>query len=364
MLRKIKLTCSVLAMAAVALCIIFWAESRKDLEKTEGPVRIHYIGLHGSTDAILVEDNGHFALVDSGEDWDYPQGNHLEYPYRSGVIINQGFEEQVIYYMKSVGVTEENLDFYIGTHAHSDHIGSADEVIRTFHPKVIYLKRYSDGNVTSRDNWWDNLYVYRMLLMEAKKEGIPVVQDLTEGMELTLGSHTRLRLYNTKVESAVKDENANSLVILGKMWNNTVLLTGDMEPKTARNLLKEGVVGRVDILKLPHHGYLSNNPADILEKFSPKTAVVTGSLSNLDEETLELFQEMGTDLRTVHLSHAALVNEFSAEGYATSAGRVQSGWFQWEGSRYFMDENGQPFTGEVWIKGEKYIFDKRGRMQK
>lgn len=364
MLRKIKIFCGVLVMAAAALCIIFWAENRSNQKDKEGPVRIHFIGLHASTDAILLEDNGHFALVDSGEDWDYPQGNHLEYPYRSGVIINQGFEQQVIYYMKSVGVTEDNLDFYIGTHSHSDHIGTADEIIRTFRPKIIYLKRYSDGNVTSRDNWWDNLYVYRMLLAQAEKEEVPVEQNLPEGMELTLGKHTRLQLYNTRVISGVKDENANSLVILGKLWNNTVLLTGDMEPKTARTLLKKKFIGQVDILKLPHHGYLSNNPADILKKFSPKTAVVTGPLSNLDEETSELFRKMQTDLRTVHLSGAALVCEFFAQGYTASASQVQEGWFDWENNRYFVDKDGQPYTGEVWIQGEKYIFDERGRLQK
>ncbi len=360
MVQKIRLAVGVIGVLAVVLLISFWPEKKKE----EGAVRIHYIGLLGSTDAILLEDNGHFALVDSGEDWDYPQGNHLLYPYRTGVIMNQGFEQQVIYYLKSVGVNSSNLDFYIGTHSHSDHIGSGDEIIRTFHPKTVYLKFYSDGNVTSRTNWWDNLYVYHTLLAAAADNDVTVVQDLTEGMELTLGSHTKLQLYNTTVKSRVRDENANSLVIKGKFWENTVLLTGDMEPRTARNLLKKGFIGQTDILKLPHHGYLQNNPEDILTEFAPKTAVVTGPLSNLDESVVTLLKGMGTDIRTVHLSGAALVNEFTAAGYTTSLRQVKGGWFSWEGHRYFMDEDGRPYTGEVWISGEKYLFDERGRMQK
>ncbi|MGI6010606.1 MAG: MBL fold metallo-hydrolase [Ruminococcus sp.] len=359
MVQKINFAVSMIGVIAVVLLIGCWTGKTKE----EGAVKIHYIGLLGSTDAILLEDNGRFALVDSGEDWDYPQGNHLLYPYRTGVIMNQGFEQQVIYYMKSVGVNSSNLDFYIGTHSHSDHIGSGDEIIRTFQPQKVYLKYYSDGNVTSRTNWWDNLYVYHTLLAAARETGAEVVQDLTEGMELTLGNHTTLTLYNTKVKSQVEDENANSLVIEGQFWENEVLLTGDMEPETARKLLNSGSLGQVDILKLPHHGYLQNNPEDILKKFAPKTAVVTGPLSNLDTSTISLLEDMGTDIRTVHLSGAALVNEFSPAGYTTSVRRTEGGWFTWEGNSYFMDENGRPYRGEVWISGKKYLFDDRGRMQ-
>ncbi|MGI6007471.1 MAG: MBL fold metallo-hydrolase [Ruminococcus sp.] len=359
MVRKIELAVGMLGMFAVILLAGLWPAK----EEKEDAVRIHYISLRGSTDAILLEDNGHFALVDSGEDWDYPLGRYLMYPCRDGVTTNQGFEQQVIYYMKSVGVTSSNLDFYIGTHSHSDHIGTADEIIRTFQPKTVYLKYYSDANVTNRTHWWDNLYVYHSLLDQARASGAEVVQDLTEGMEITLGSHTKLKLYNTKVKTQVSDENANSLVILGEFWENTVLFTGDMEPKTARELLDRGSLGHVDILKLPHHGYLQNMPEDILTVFSPETAVLTGPLTNMDESSAVLLEHMGTDIRSVLLSGAALVNEFTAEGYTTSVRYVSGGWFGWEDDWYFMNENGRPYTGEVWILGEKYLFDDRGRLQ-
>lgn len=62
-------------------------------------------------------------------------------PLRNNVYTGEGFEQQVIDYMHSVGVTQDNFDFYLGTHPHSDHIGSADEVIREFHPP----KSLSDG---------------------------------------------------------------------------------------------------------------------------------------------------------------------------------------------------------------------------
>ncbi len=190
MSRRIKFMLS----TVVVLCITFWASA-----KVEAAARIHYIALKGSTDAILLEDNGRFGIVDSGEDWDYPQGDDLKYPYRTGIVTDQGFEQQVIYYMKSVGVTSSNLNFYIGTHAHSDHIGSGDEIVNYFKPKKLYLKKYSDSNLSATNKRWDNSYIYNGLLAAARDNRVTVVQNLTEGMQIKLGSQMKLTLYNTVV---------------------------------------------------------------------------------------------------------------------------------------------------------------------
>ena len=99
--------------------------------------RIHCLTVDDNALAILVESDGHFGMIDSGEDTDYPTGDDPRYPIRPGIIIDKGYEEEVIAYLKSVGVTQDNFDFYIGTHPHSDHIGSADEIIRAFTPKRV-----------------------------------------------------------------------------------------------------------------------------------------------------------------------------------------------------------------------------------
>ena len=41
---------------------------------------IHFLNT-GSSDCIIIESNGHFAMVDAGEDSDYPANKpHLNYP--------------------------------------------------------------------------------------------------------------------------------------------------------------------------------------------------------------------------------------------------------------------------------------------
>ena len=116
--------------------------SDKDDNEEEPEVsysKIHFITLPYNSDAILLESNGHFGMIDSGEDSDYPDGSDPRYPLRNNVYTGEGFEQQVIDYMHRVGVTQDNFDFYLGTHPHSDHIGSADEVIREFHPQKEFI---------------------------------------------------------------------------------------------------------------------------------------------------------------------------------------------------------------------------------
>ena len=80
------------------------------------------------TDAIVLESNGHFGIVDSGEDDDYADGSDARYPWRDG-IATWGYTSNVDAYLQKLGVNSSNLDFYIGTHSHSDHIGNADTII-------------------------------------------------------------------------------------------------------------------------------------------------------------------------------------------------------------------------------------------
>ena len=125
------------ALALIFLCAAFvphqaLADGNRSL--LSGEVRIHVLPF-SYNDAIIIECDGHFGVVDSGEDDDYPDGSDPRYPPRDGTIVGGGHEDEVIAYMRKIGVTQDNLDFYIGTHSHSDHIGSAPDIIEAFHPQ-------------------------------------------------------------------------------------------------------------------------------------------------------------------------------------------------------------------------------------
>lgn len=184
--------------------------------KESGNTKIHFISLNSSTDAILLESNGQYGMVDSGEDWEYPDGSDERYPLRGGITKGKGYEQQVIYYLKSQGV--EKLEFYIATHSHSDHIGSGDEILDEFPTERLYINEYSDRYVPDENRRWDNQYVYDSIIAAARKNGTEIITDLENNkeqcsfslgdMSLELMNVDRKRDENGKI-LPVADENNN-----------------------------------------------------------------------------------------------------------------------------------------------------------
>ena len=47
--------------------------------------KIHFINVSPTnlgSDAILLESNGHYAMIDTGEDYDFPDDSDPRYPYQ------------------------------------------------------------------------------------------------------------------------------------------------------------------------------------------------------------------------------------------------------------------------------------------
>ena len=175
-------TTFVAVLMALLLVLFVPATAHAENGQTESStVRIHVLPFD-HMDAIIVECDGHFGVVDSAEDSEAPDGSDFRYPVRPGTTYGQGKEDEVIAYMRTIGVTQDNLDFYIGTHPHSDHIGSASQIIHAFHPKTIYTPVYDDSYITNSSALWDNRFVYDRLIAAAewaqKEYGARIIQHL------------------------------------------------------------------------------------------------------------------------------------------------------------------------------------------
>ena len=170
----------VLAVACAAPALASPPTAYADQSQTEAAsagTHIHILPFAG-TDAIVLESNGRFGIVDSGEDSDYPDGSDPRYPLRPGIVKGSGVEDAVVAYLKNLGVNSGNLEFYLGTHPHSGHIGSADEIIREFRPQRVYLAEYQDSFISDEARLWDNQYVYDRAIAAAKETGAILIQNL------------------------------------------------------------------------------------------------------------------------------------------------------------------------------------------
>lgn len=268
----------------------------------------HSLGLScAGGDAIIIESNSRFGMVDSGESGDYPDGSNPRYPFRTGTTIGHGTEDRVLSYLDSLGVTEDNFDFYIGTHPHSDHIGNAGLIIRKYKPSRVYTPRYDDSYLTSSWGLWDNQYVYDDLVNAAKEVGAGLYLDFDEAApespepgsnvckpEFDFGNaHIELVNTDSSYETVgVADANFISLGVKVTSGGKVAYLAGDIcnldgdEDRLAHTLVQ------VDFMKLGHHGGPNSNTQDYMAALSPDIIFQTGVYDLLWDQTLSTLESL------------------------------------------------------------------------
>ena len=400
-----------------------------------GTNRIHFIALTGHSDAILLESNGRFGMIDSGEDTDYPDGTDPRYPLRSGIVTTGGHEEDVIEYMKSVGVTKENFEFYLGTHPHSDHIGSADEIIREFEPDRVYIMEYSDSYISSSSNLWDNLYVYDKMIEAAREVGAVLIQnfdvnapsipgenpevtpdptetpeptetpDPTETPESTgeetlesicsqsetvsctaqegsVTANPRFSLgemqlevvnYGDDYKTAQKpDANYFSLGVIVEVNGYRAFLSGDINNYDGDESRLAPYIGKVDILKMGHHGLYESNTPEYLYTLSPDYAVVMGLFNSCYNNTItmnavnQLAETNGTriyftrDFAKSEEAKSIIFMLDDPDGVKTDFPSDLLQFYSCDAAEYyycFKDGYQFPYTGTILRDGWYYFFE-------
>ncbi|MBQ7740126.1 MAG: MBL fold metallo-hydrolase [Eubacterium sp.] len=244
---------------------------------------IHFLPTE-SSDAILLESCGHFALIDCAEDKDNPRGfEWLRY---------RGYENEVLEYVKKVAGKDgkAHLDFILGTHAHSDHIGGFDTLLSDESVTVgrAYLKRYDESRINAHEvERWDNKEVYEQTVNALNKRNIPIIFDIKE-TEFKLGK-MNIKLFNTEYDTVNIDigENDNSIGVLVELYSKRVFLAGDIDNKTGDEDRLAPLIGKVDVLKVGHHSYAYSTSEGWLKTLMPEVCVVTNDYKNTDKTTLK-----------------------------------------------------------------------------
>ena len=342
--------------------------------------RIHFINTKAKSgsDAILLESNGHYALIDMGEDYDFPDGSDSRYPSRWGISMKnyQVLEDRLIRHLDQVGV--KKLDFILGTHVHSDHIGGADEILNRYQVDKFYLKKYSDERITSHWGLWDNLFNYDNALRAVQKRGVTLIQNITdEDSHFKLGDMD-IQLYNYKNEydadgnlKKVRDDNSNSIVSVVTVAGKKIYLGGDLDNAEGAEDKLGPVIGKVDMMKWNHHYDATiSNTINFLENLSPKMIIqTTGGDINV-ASTREYLQKKNIQvLRASSQTQDATVFDISDSGFANVSNLfpdipvVDEKWYQEGGYWKYRLSDGEMAIGWKEIGGATYFFNGKGLMQ-
>ncbi|MGN1420519.1 MAG: ComEC/Rec2 family competence protein [Eubacterium sp.] len=237
--------------------------------------RIHFLNT-GHSDCIILESQGKIAMVDSAEDTDFPADKPN--------LNLKGYEKEVVDYLLknfSDDNGKVNIEFVLGTHCHSDHIGGFDTVIN--HPdinvKTAYLKPYREEDIFVMERKrWDNTEVYNQMLDAIRANNVERVEAFDD-LEVSLGDF-KIHFYNGayRKRSRKFGENINSVVTLVSLGNKKAVLAGDLNYKDGDERALADKIGKVDILKVGHHGYFGSTSFYWAKKLSPQYSVVCNNL--------------------------------------------------------------------------------------
>ena len=313
-----------------------------------------------------------------GEDYDFPDGSDPRYPSRWGISMrnNQVLEDRLIRHLDQIGV--KKLDFILGTHVHSDHIGGADEILNRYQVDKFYLKKYSDDRITSHWGLWDNLFNYDNALRAAQKRGVTLIQNITdEDSHFKLGDMD-IQLYNYKNEydadgnlKKVRDDNSNSIVSVVTVAGKRIYLGGDLDNAEEAEDKLGPVIGKVDMMKWNHHYDATiSNTINFLENLSPKMIIqTTGGDINV-ASTREYLQKKNIQvLRASSQTQDATVFDISDKGFANVSNLfpdipvVDEKWYQEGGYWKYRLRDGEMAIGWREIDGATYFFNGKGQMQ-
>ena len=369
--------------------------------ETSGIAKIHFLTFNGDSEGVLLESrdaNGNpvFGMVDSGEDWDYPDGSDPKYPLRSGIVTNAGYDEKVVSYLKELGVNSENFLFYIGSHPHSDHIGTADTVIREFRPQNLYLMPYDDSYIDTSQtdvHLWDNQYVYDQTIAAAEETGINLIQDINDqNSTLSLGSfQIQIVNYDPSYQTQkTYDANWFCLGVIVQANGNTAFLSGNMgddDGDLTRIMENYSAVWDLEVLEVNHHGLFDSMTDAFVQATHPDIMILPGAFSNVKTSRLNLIGEQGTKFFAIpaYTDQKSVVVDFQSDPVTTTVdgsfriykdrdGKMRayrdglwcSGLFEQDGALYYAKENGiLAVNEEIYVASEDqyYRADENGQLK-
>lgn len=220
----------------------------------------------GQGDSILIHSKDKTMLVDTGGVINYSREKWQERKNEKSLT-----NYVTIPVLKKLGIRK--IDYLVLTHGDFDHMGEALKLIKQYRVEDIYLNQ---GN-------------FNLLEKKVIKKYRHVYQ-IREKEEIVLGN-----INIVQINKEFSDENDSSSILLMYYKNKKILLTGDASKKSEEYILNKYNIGKIDVLKIGHHGSKTSTSDELLEELRPSLAIISCGKNNRfnhpHKETIDKLKE-------------------------------------------------------------------------
>jgi beta-lactamase superfamily II metal-dependent hydrolase len=197
----------------------------------------------------------------------------------------------------------QQLDYFVATHPHPDHIGGVDEVFKVTkvlnvidngegpdvpeslvapasQPKTQTPNKKTapkkPGKSAAVTKFYDE---YKEALAQSgahyEKAQVGTKYDLGGGARITVLAPSDPLFTKDQIKTGGNLPNANSIVLRLDYGDFSMLLPGDAEEQTEHRMLTKDLNLRVTVLKVAHHGSKYASAQDFLNRVKPEAAIIS-----------------------------------------------------------------------------------------
>jgi competence protein ComEC len=259
--------------------------------RPDGKLHVDFLDVGQGDSALLTMPDGTTLLVDGGGRPNINQSNAddgdadpvFERDTRS---IGEGVVSQ---YLWSRGM--DRVDYVLATHADADHIDGLNDVVRNFRVRNAMVAR------TPPD---DAEYVRFAATM--KEIGVPV-NKIGAGDVLRFGDVSAQVLWPPPSrDENPPSRNNDSIMLLIRYGDKSLLLTGDIEKQGEAAVLREGIGLRSDLVKVAHHGSRTSSIEAFVAATHPSLAIIsvgrTSMFGHPNKDVVERWRASGAEVMT------------------------------------------------------------------
>lgn len=294
----------VVLLLAGILLFRYWKKeetTQKTLPPSGDELQVHVLNVGQGDSLLIIAPGGKSVLVDAG---------------------TPGSGKTVLAAMQRYGV--DHIDLMVATHAHADHIGGADEVLRATKVSAVL-----DSHVpNSTKNYED--FLAAIDRTGAKYIPASPGQKFDLGGNATLTTLAPIQPLFTKdqLRSGANEPNANSVVTRLDYGDFSMLLTGDAEAETEARLIQTGANIKARILKVGHHGSRYASSDKFLRQGGFEAAIISDGSDNRyghpSQEALDRMRALDIKLYRTDLEGEITIST-RGHGYEIRTERPASG---------------------------------------